>query len=335
MLVSMIYAVVCWLVDVVGCENSVRAAGRIVRHHGAVLDWVSLLIGSLCAVFRCHRALGLENLLLRQQLTVAFRVRQRPSLRWLDRLFWVVARRLVTDWRRHLLLVRPETASRQRCRQPWRAASRRRTARSPLERRLGASGGGLRLSRPPVWSHRSACVLGVCGGYRTSCYLLGSANSATRAASLRLVAIREQCDRPRATARPVACRNANEPLTRHARIQGSGHQAGRDIPGPRQVKEERCAIAAAAAGVRGAGEPCCRAGRTPVRPGADAARQRSATNPGTRGRWFQPSVARRRLHRACGGVRTTRTLCPAKDASKVLGNSAPRCRSSSLRRMPA
>jgi hypothetical protein len=77
--------------------------------HGAVLDWMSLLVGALRAVFRRHRGLVLENLLLRQQLAVALRAHRRPSLRWHDQLFWVVARRLVTDWRRHLVLVRPET----------------------------------------------------------------------------------------------------------------------------------------------------------------------------------------------------------------------------------
>ena len=46
-------------------------------------------------------------MLLRQQLAVALRTRRRPRVRWHDRLFWVVARRLVTDWRRHLVLVQP------------------------------------------------------------------------------------------------------------------------------------------------------------------------------------------------------------------------------------
>ena len=45
-------------------------------------------------------ALLVENLLLRQQLTVALRTLQRPRVRWPDRLFWLVARRLVTNWRR-------------------------------------------------------------------------------------------------------------------------------------------------------------------------------------------------------------------------------------------
>ena len=43
------------------------------RHHGAVLDWVPLLIGALCATLHGRRSLVLENLLLRQQLAVALR----------------------------------------------------------------------------------------------------------------------------------------------------------------------------------------------------------------------------------------------------------------------
>ena len=109
-----------------------------VSDHGAVLDWWSLLIGALGAMFRRHRGLVLENLLLRQRLAVALRARRRPSLRWHDRLFWVAARCLVTDWRRQLVLVRPETVLRWQ-RQGWRLfwwwRSRRPTGRPrlPLE----------------------------------------------------------------------------------------------------------------------------------------------------------------------------------------------------------
>jgi hypothetical protein len=77
-----------------------------------VLDWVSLLVGIVLTALRGRDALLAENLLLRQQLAVALRTHRRPRQRWHDRLFWVVARRLVTDWRRHLVLVRPETVLR-------------------------------------------------------------------------------------------------------------------------------------------------------------------------------------------------------------------------------
>ncbi|MDQ3701113.1 MAG: integrase core domain-containing protein [Chloroflexota bacterium] len=60
-----------------------------------------------------------ENLLLRQQLSVALRAHPHPRLRRRDRLVWVVARRLCADWRRHLVLVHPETVLRWH-RQGWR-----------------------------------------------------------------------------------------------------------------------------------------------------------------------------------------------------------------------
>src|SRR5262249_20289503 len=93
-------------------KNSVRRRVGVMRHHGAMFDWVLLLIGALRATLRGRRALLLENLLLRQQLAVALRARPRPRLRRRDRVFWVVARRLCADWRRHLVVVRPETVLR-------------------------------------------------------------------------------------------------------------------------------------------------------------------------------------------------------------------------------
>ncbi|CAA9246441.1 MAG: hypothetical protein AVDCRST_MAG77-1828 [uncultured Chloroflexi bacterium] len=74
-----------------------------------MFGWVSLLAGVLCGSLRGRSALLLENLLLRQQLAVALRARRRPRLRRGDRVFWMVARRLCADWRRHLVLVQPET----------------------------------------------------------------------------------------------------------------------------------------------------------------------------------------------------------------------------------
>jgi hypothetical protein len=89
------------------------------RHHSAVFDWVLLLIGALRAPFRGRQALVLENLLLRQQLAVALRACPRPRLRRRDRVFWMVARRWCADWRRHLVVVRPETLLRWH-HQGWR-----------------------------------------------------------------------------------------------------------------------------------------------------------------------------------------------------------------------
>ena len=89
------------------------------RHAPAVLEWLWLLLGTLRVLLHDRHALLVEHLLLRQQLAVALRARPRPRLRRRDRLFWAVACRVCADWRRHLVLVRPETVLRWH-RRGWR-----------------------------------------------------------------------------------------------------------------------------------------------------------------------------------------------------------------------
>ena len=48
-------------------------------------------------------------LALRQQLAIYERKRKRPSIQAFDRLFWSVLARHWSDWRRVLVVVRPET----------------------------------------------------------------------------------------------------------------------------------------------------------------------------------------------------------------------------------
>ena len=68
-----------------------------------------LLFGLLVRVFRSRRSLLLENLVLRQQLTVLKRKHPKPKVRVLDKLFWVVALRFWSGWKQSLILVTPET----------------------------------------------------------------------------------------------------------------------------------------------------------------------------------------------------------------------------------
>ena len=53
--------------------------------------------------------MALENLALRQQLTMFKRQCPRPRLRKADRLFWLLLSKTWKDWRRALIIVRPET----------------------------------------------------------------------------------------------------------------------------------------------------------------------------------------------------------------------------------
>src|SRR5436190_827181 len=97
--------------------NLARPADAI-GHAASMLELVTLLLGVLSAALRGHRDLVLENLILRHQLAVAARSKRRPHLRTWDKLLWLVASRFCSDWRRHLVLVTPDTVVRWH-RQGW------------------------------------------------------------------------------------------------------------------------------------------------------------------------------------------------------------------------
>jgi putative transposase len=78
-------------------------------------------------LFGRHRQLALENLALRQQLTVYKRTVTRPRLRTLDRIFWA-------GWRQPLVIVTPDTVlrwQRRRFRDYWTKLSGRATGGRP------------------------------------------------------------------------------------------------------------------------------------------------------------------------------------------------------------
>src|SRR6201987_3630045 len=77
-----------------------------------MFNFARLSLGLVARCFRSRRRLLLENLALRPQLAVLKRRRARPKLRPFDKLFWVLACRFWTDWRRSLLVVTPETVVR-------------------------------------------------------------------------------------------------------------------------------------------------------------------------------------------------------------------------------
>jgi putative transposase len=89
-----------------------------------------------------HRQLALENLALRQQLTIYKRTLPRPKLRPADRLFWAGLARAWTSWRQALIIVSPDTVlrwQRRRFREYWARLSRRPTGgRPPINAELTA-----------------------------------------------------------------------------------------------------------------------------------------------------------------------------------------------------
>src|SRR5271167_4854265 len=70
------------------------------------------LLGWVISVFRSRGELLLENLALRQQLLALHAKRPRPRLSSVDKLFWVVLRKVWFGWKRSLILVTPETVIR-------------------------------------------------------------------------------------------------------------------------------------------------------------------------------------------------------------------------------
>ena len=68
--------------------------------------------GLLIQCFRSHRKLLLENLALRQQLTVFKRKHPKPKLAPIDKFFWVLARRFWSRWKQALIVVTSETVVR-------------------------------------------------------------------------------------------------------------------------------------------------------------------------------------------------------------------------------
>ena len=95
---------------------------------------ISSLVPALISAFKARRELALENVALRQQLAVLRRSVKRPRLSKVDRVFWVLLRRIWTDWEGVLVIVKPETVVRwHRCgfRRYWTWKSRRRRPGRP------------------------------------------------------------------------------------------------------------------------------------------------------------------------------------------------------------
>ena len=95
------------------------------------------LLGWFISVFRSREELLLENLALRQQLLALHAKRPRPRLSSVDRLFWVVLRKVWSGWKRSLILVTPETVVRWhrtgfRLYWSWISRARKVVGRKPI-----------------------------------------------------------------------------------------------------------------------------------------------------------------------------------------------------------
>jgi putative transposase len=96
-----------------------------------MLAAVVVLLRSLRLICSGHRAVALENVALRQQLSVFRRTVRRPQLRTRDRLFWVLLAKAWRHWRTALIVVQPDTVvrwHRQWLRRRW---TKRSTPKRP------------------------------------------------------------------------------------------------------------------------------------------------------------------------------------------------------------
>ena len=110
-----------------------------------MLELLIFLIGVIPAALLRRRELVLENLLLRHQLAVALRPKPRPRLTARDKLLWVLGLRFCADWRRHVVLVTPDTVVRWH-REGWRLLWRWRSRSSGGRPRLRVETADLSLS---------------------------------------------------------------------------------------------------------------------------------------------------------------------------------------------
>jgi hypothetical protein len=110
------------------------------------------LLGSLfCRCFCSRKDLLLENLALRQKLSVFKRRQRRPKLAAIDKLFWIGMNRIWSEWKNSLLMITPETVVRWHrggFRLCWRWRSRhdggrgRKQAHEQANARIYFSNGG-------------------------------------------------------------------------------------------------------------------------------------------------------------------------------------------------
>jgi len=104
---------------------------------------LGLLIAFSAQFFRSRRELLLENLALRQQLSVVVQKQPRRRLTLPDKIFWTIFSRFWSGWKRAVLIVQPETVIRWHragFKLYWKWISRRRMSvgRRPTSKELRA-----------------------------------------------------------------------------------------------------------------------------------------------------------------------------------------------------
>jgi putative transposase len=102
-----------------------------------MLNAIVVSIRFIVLIFGGQEQVALENVALRQQLSVFKREVQRPKLKDRDRLFWIGLRMIWQDWKSALVIVRPETViswHRKRFRRYWWKLSQHKQPGRPRTR---------------------------------------------------------------------------------------------------------------------------------------------------------------------------------------------------------
>jgi hypothetical protein len=74
-----------------------------------VLRLIKNIFLMIFAFLKNQSSLAIENLALRQQLSIYHHSKKRPKIRLQDRLFWIVISRCWEQWKDTLIFVKPET----------------------------------------------------------------------------------------------------------------------------------------------------------------------------------------------------------------------------------
>jgi putative transposase len=99
-----------------------------------MITFLTAMLVYVRAVLTARHNLAMETVALRQQFAVYKRKQPRPKLHRFDRLFWVVARRIWSNWPKALILVKADTViswHRAGYRLFWRWRSRARRVGRP------------------------------------------------------------------------------------------------------------------------------------------------------------------------------------------------------------
>ncbi len=92
------------------------------------MPWITHFLALIDALVADRSRLALENIALRQQITVLKRSVKRAKIEDSDRIFWILTRRLLDTWRDTLMIIDPETVI-QWHRKGWKYFWRRKSRR--------------------------------------------------------------------------------------------------------------------------------------------------------------------------------------------------------------